>query len=240
MVAAVCMCKDEADIVAVTVGHMARQVDHVLVADNGSTDGTREILEGLGVEVIDDPEPGYFQSRKMTALAQRVDADWVVPFDADEVWGAGDGRIADVLDELPVEAMIAEATVLDHVATDEPGLSPWRRSEILPLRKAAVRRHPDLTIAQGNHGATFGEMAHPLVATGALSVHHFPHRSPEQMIRKARNGAAAYAATDLPEDLGAHWRQWGRLTDAQIREVFFEHYFSADPAADGLVYDPKP
>lgn len=60
------------------------------------------------------------------------------------------------------------------------------------------------------------------------------------MIRKARNGAAAYAATDLPETTGAHWRQWGTLSDEQLREVFFEHYFSGDPEADGLVFDPWP
>lgn len=241
MVAAVCMVKDEADIVEVTVGHMTRQVDYVLVADNGSTDGTRDILEGLGVEVIDDPEPGYFQSRKMTALALQAaaaGAEWVVPFDADEFWAVKEGRIADVLSELPPEAKVAEAGVLDHVATDGPGLSPWRRAEVLPLRKVACRPHPDLKIAQGNHHAIYRGDPHPLTVTGLLEIRHWPHRSPEQMIRKARNGAAAYAATNLNESYGAHWRQWGTLTDEQLREVFFEHYHSADPEADGLIYDP--
>jgi hypothetical protein len=74
--------------------------------------------------------------------------------------------------------------------------------------------------------------------TGELEVRHYPYRSPEQMIRKARNGAAAYAATDLPETVGQHWRDYGRLTDEQIGEVFRRYFWSADPEADGLVHDP--
>ena len=241
MIWAVSMCKDEADVIEQTVTHMLGQVDVVLIADNGSTDGTRETLESLPVFVKDDAEVGYYQSQKMTALAHEAyarGAEWIVPFDADEVWRGIDGPIKFVLPRLPADAMICEAAVLDHVATDEEGLSPWRRPEQLPLRKVAVRAYDRLVIHQGNHGATFRGIEHPLRASGLLEVHHFPYRSPEQMISKARNGAAAYAATDLPEDVGAHWRGYGRLSDEQIREVFYEYFHSADPEADGLVHDP--
>jgi hypothetical protein len=95
-----------------------------------------------------------------------------------------------------------------------------------------------VTITQGNHGAHYPSQE-PL--TGQIVIRHFPMRSPEQMIRKARIGGAAYEATDLPEDVGAHWRQWNQLSDEQLEGVFREYYFSNAPESDPeLILDPAP
>lgn len=104
MIVGVAVVKDEADIIEPTIRHMATQVDGIIVADNRSTDGTRQILDRLAgelpVTVVDDPEVGYYQSRKTTDmlhLARAAGAEWCVPFDADEIAYSPFGRIADVL-----------------------------------------------------------------------------------------------------------------------------------------------
>lgn len=247
-VIAISMVKDEADVIAETVTHMLGQVDGVIVADNGSTDGTREILEQLPVELIDDPDPAYYQSAKMSrlaAIAGERGARWVIPFDADEIWYSPFGRIADALADRP--ETIATATLYDHVATaaDEAGTPVerigWRRRDPAPLPKVAVRPALPVEIHQGNHGASYSTTS----IDGLLVVRHFPYRSPEQFVTKARNGAAAYAATDLPTNQGAHWRQYGALLEAHgpevLHSVFRQWFWDADPEHNAdLIFDPAP
>src|ERR1043165_5300170 len=119
-VVGISMVKDEADIIAATLRHMKTQVDHLIVADNLSTDGTREILRKFDVEVVTDPEPAYRQSAKMTRLAQLArerGADWGVPFGAGENWDSPLGGPGGGLGELPPLCLVASADLYDHVST---------------------------------------------------------------------------------------------------------------------------
>jgi glycosyltransferase involved in cell wall biosynthesis len=267
----VTMVRDEADIIDATVRHMLDEVDAVLVADNLSTDDTPAILRGIQrdhpdrVTIVDDPDPAYRQSDKMTALARRarleLGADWVVPFDADEIWYSPFGRVAEVLEGVAPQWLIVPAPLYDHVATaddDTRVTDPvrrirWRRPDPNPLRKVACRWRADLVIAQGNHDALYtgrGTYFDPL-----LVVRHYPYRSVDQLIRKVRNGAAAYAAAgdSVPDDAGAHWRQWGELLEHvgehAIAEIYSTWYYRARPTQSvtvgdetlaPLVFDPPP
>lgn len=253
-VVAIGMARDEEDIVRSTVGWMKTQVDEILVADNLSVDRTRAFLEDLGVVVLDDPDPAYRQSLKMSRIARLAaerGAEWIVPFDMDEIHYSPFGRIADVLGRIPPQWLVATAELYDHVATAaDPALEDpvkrigWRRRERAPLHKVACRWREDLVIEQGNHGARYDGGA--TVMAGQLVIRHFPYRSAEQFVRKARNGAAAYkAATDLPMNLGAHWRGYGAIAegsgDEACAEIFRTWFWSADPTADEkLIYDPAP
>lgn len=242
------MVKDEIDILPYTIKHMLTQVDQLIIMDDGSSDGTYEFLvrhEEYGNKLLipfaDELEwrDGYYQSEKMTALAQaarELGATWVVPFDADELWTSQWGTIKEVCENHEDTYGIIRADLFDHMRT---GLDPWvscytpaninwRRVNPLPLPKVACRATEDLVIEQGNHGARYNVPAR-MTEEAPIVVHHYPYRSHEQFIRKVRNGAAAYAKTDLPETAGAHWRQWGKFTDEQLIELFDTYYYVPDP-----------
>lgn len=251
---AVSMVRDEADVIEGTIRHMAGEVDQMLVADNGSVDGTREILDrltdDLPLTVVDDPDPAYYQSAKMTTLADKAHAAgavWVVPFDADEIWHAPD-RVRDVLGGRPAEETVCWAMLHNHLRTavdpDDPDpirSMVWRQRGDAPLAKVAVRWRPGCVIAQGNHDAQ-----HPDGAVGvpALSICHFPARSAAQFARKGINGAAAYAAADLPADMGNHWRSYGQLVEqygaSVLEEIFRQHWWYLSPTDAGLFSEPAP
>lgn len=252
-VVGICTMKNELDVAETTVRHMLGECDAVCVADNGSTDGTREMLKALAEQMVtrldvrDDFEPGHYHGRKMTALAAHAhalfDADWIVPFDADEIWVARDrswGTIAQVLSALPASESTAPATLWDHRATGRDGTagSPqqtmvWREPKPLGLPKVAARAVMPVIIEEGNHAAGYG-MPTP---SRVLAVHHFPYRSAEQMIRKVRQGAAAYRKTDSPEDWGAHWRAYDTFDDDGIADIFRRHFYRDDPLGQNLAGD---
>lgn len=266
-VAAGMMVKDEADVILQTIEHLRGQgIDHFYVMDNGSTDGTWEILAGLlavpqlqqDMTLFHDSEVGYYQSRKMTDLQRRAHGDgfqWFVPCDADELW-SGESEfdtVREVLDAQPGHVGGVYARLYDHYATGRDDMQEpdpfkrlvWRVPVAQALPKVAVRTDPRVVIEMGNHGAFVWEMGwrSDLTFAEGLRIDHFPYRSADQFISKARNGSAAYrAAPDLPESAGVHWRAYGdilaRSGEAGLRAHFREHFYYPEPEAE-LVKDPR-
>lgn len=231
---AVTMVKDEADIIRYTIENLINQgVDEILVADNCSTDGTFEILreiaavEPVWVEV--DEDPAYYQSEKMTRLARKAfdlyDADVVVPFDADEYWTGQGCSLRKALERSTSPVMAVPLFNYFPSTTDKDEDDPFRRiltrgKEVSPLPKVAVRNIPNLVIQQGNHSATGGDTTE----VSSAMIGHFPWRSYAQFERKVSNGYRAYLSTDLPEDVGAHWRSYGRLLESDGPDALRAHY----------------
>jgi glycosyltransferase involved in cell wall biosynthesis len=244
------LLKDEADIIEYVVGHLLTQVDHVIVADNSSTDDTVAILERIGVELHSDQDPAHYQSRKTTELARMALAsgyEWVIPCDADEVWHTRDGRpINEHLEAVSSDVNVVTAKVYDHVATgldDSSFADPlqrlgWRRRAPHHWGKVACRTRPDLVIGDGNHDAYIDGT---VTAQPGLVVRHFPYRGTRQYLRKARNGAAALALTDLPDFVGNQWRVTATMSDEEVAEQGRRLHWSPDPRHDrSLIYDPAP
>jgi hypothetical protein len=88
------LVRDEADIIEANIRtHASLGVDAFVIMDNGSIDGTREILSKLVKEfeiIVIDEKGDYNQAKWMKQLAmiakKRLKADWVINNDADEFW----------------------------------------------------------------------------------------------------------------------------------------------------------
>jgi len=250
---AVTRAKTDADILPFTVKRMLAQVDHVIVGVGD--EACRQALDGMPVEVIEDNDPTFKQAERMTALAhiaREQGADWVVPFDADEVWCSRlHSTLRKTLAQIPDEVLIAEAKLFDHKVTalDPDNLDPvarmgWRMAGCAPLRKVAVRALEDLQLHGGQHSAGFTDHRFAPAVTDAIEIRHYPYRSAQQMVDKIRVGGPALAASNLPKDFGAHWRMFHEMLEEQgpeALEAWFDRWaFSADPAnhPEPLVFDP--
>lgn len=235
---AVGMVKNEADIIESSIRHLQVQgIDKILVVDNMSTDGTGEKLHRLSEEVPglivgQDLEPGYFQSAKMTLLgdlARKAGASWIVPFDADEFWFGQSGTVAETLRRSRDAVARAQVfNVFPGVATDGWYIDDQPHFDA----KVAFQPFRGSVISMGNH-----EVTRPGRRRDVLRIIHYPWRSFEQYQRKVRQGAEALSLTDLPTELGYHWRALGTATPEQLLTSW--HQLLRGNAPDSTAWRPR-
>ena len=218
------MVRDESDIIEYTLRHMLHYANHALILDNGSVDGTREILEDFGdqITVIDDPEVGYYQDIKMTNLTHKagyMGADWIFPFDADECWTIPDELLEDT-DVIQMRSHVFVPNMHDdHLEPNPLRRMRHRMTSMEPFPKVAFRYHPRAKLHMGNHGVD-----HPgRRVRQTMGMRHYQYRSLEQVKRKVRQGTQAYNATELPATYGAHWKELAALDDKQLEQWFYNY-----------------
>lgn len=247
MIVAVSMVRDEADVIGHTIRHLLDQgVGAIVVADNLSTDTTRSQLELFPqVTVIDDPDPAYEQATKMTRLAHiayGMGAEWVLPFDADELVCSPVGTVAEFLGNCSADVALIQGwdfIARRSVECGNPFLQiDHRRAFPQSLPKVAFRAHPDARLHMGNH-----DVDHPgKVRCDGLTLRHYQYRSLDQMVRKLRTGKAAYDACDPRgyvglnyrlRHFGTHWGEGGGLSDDEIAARWYDLCEES-----GLVKDP--
>lgn len=253
------MVRDEADVIAAMIEHhRAQGVDHVLVTDNASVDGTTQILETYAstgfVTLWHDAEHRKQQWSVVTRMARfaatDLGADWVINADADEFFVATDGRrtVREVLSAVDPDARYIVASVVNLTGAPARDGSGFERLNYRDLRTddelhasgipfhptadAVHRAHPGVEISQGNHFVSapgWGEG----VPSADLEVLHLPWRSWRQYEQKVRSAGSAYEANpELAPSPRHHGMQdYRRLKGGRLEATYVSKHPQPDEIA---------
>jgi glycosyltransferase involved in cell wall biosynthesis len=199
------LARNEADIIDAHLAfHLNAGVDFVIAIDNGSDDGTTEVLESYAhdgyVDVTydadDQPDQGALVTRMARQAATDFAADWVINSDADEFWWPRGGSLKEVLAAAPsrygsVRGLWRHFAPRPHgdeffgermtVRVCNPGAE--ETSPYSPRYKTAHRAHPKVTVLTGNHRADAPGLD-AIPGWYPIDVLHFPIRSVEQCRQK--------------------------------------------------------
>ena len=256
------MVRDEADIVSSMLDHhLAQGVDTIIVTDNGSIDGTTDILRdyetrGL-IELRHDPRHLKQQSPVVTQMARDAatvhGADWVINADADEFFLPVDRSLTlhDAFEGIDpaIQAFLVPVTNLTGPgAVAGSGLQRLVYRDLRSdeqLAAAGLRAHPtadavhigdpEIDVIQGNHFVSLEGRGFP-PAELAIEVLHLPWRSYEQFRHKVDVSGRAYESnpglTPSPNHHGM--RDYARLQAGALEDYYLLRHPSAAELEQGL------
>jgi hypothetical protein len=205
--------RDEEDVIEANLRfHRALGVDHFMITDNGSTDGTLAVLEAYqeaGLARVFHREGDYralaqgWMQDMARAAALGHDADWVIHNDADEFWLPARGTLADALGGVDERYGVVIAPRTEFIARpDGPGsfaerlVHRERRSSLQP--KVAHRADPDVVMLdRGSH-----DVAWAPAGSDVSDVLRPPGRAVHRLVRDRDGDGEAGSA---PPDIGLVW-----------------------------------
>lgn len=241
----VMMVKDEIDIIGYNIEYLQTQdIDHFYIANNLSTDGTKELLVELSkkygnMTIVDDNEFAYYQSDKMNNWCNvcfNMGADIVMPIDADEIWYSKDSSktLGKLLKTVEGDIFVANSTdyipTINDLKEDNPILSmAYKKKNSDSFPAVAFRKYPGFYLEMGNHNViNHGGKR----VCGLIGIRHYQYRSFEQFCKKVTNGKKVYDNTTFSDSIGSHWRKLGSMEKNEML-TWWENYTSQE-----VEYDP--
>jgi hypothetical protein len=203
------LARDEIDVIDAQLAfHLNAGVDFVVATDNGSIDGTAEILERyesagrlhLIREPADDMRQSEWVSRMARLAATEFGADWVINADADEFWWPRSGSLKEVLESIPERFGVVRGAWRHFLPRPETEPDVFERMTVrlhMPAapgdkqtiyhahQKVAHRARHDVTVAYGNHDATAPTGLRAFRSWYPIEVLHFSFRSRAQFEYKS-------------------------------------------------------
>lgn len=252
------LVRDEIDIIeSMLEFHFAQGLDKIIVTDNGSVDGTYEILldyQKTGkIDLLREPPSDFSQHRWVSRMANMAfteyHADWILHADADELFVPTEpGNIVKFFESIDDTVSVLKLPRHDFIPFDRPMASSpvaemlYRKTVSQNLRghplppKVAHRGSENVVITQGNHSVA-GNFEGSTIAVDCLQVYHYPLRSYDQFESKVRNGGSGYQNnSELKPGIGSHKRYWyDLLLNGKLKEHYLaEHFYDDTKLAKSL------